>query len=315
MRRQAARAVIRAAGPGRHHRRRPAEREVRRFRSPGIVPAVNRFTHLGRTLDPRIPSNLVALAATLATALGVVAIGHGVDAVIPAGGGAFLAWMIGREIDPDRVATANVSAVATSALMLTDPSAAPGALVLAGVGARVISRSTGKPPTAIDLAVLLAGSLLVSPGLFSWVAAVALAVAVVLDARWDADLGDEEPAGRRMLWGAAMGVVSLVAAGITSPGGWEQPPGWMWAIVGAGAMGGLVVSRFEPIRSTADLTREPLDPDRVRAARVLVLGAAGVGTVVGGAAGLMGFAPAWIALAVAGLNRAIATGATEPLLP
>ena len=73
-----------------------------------------------------------------------------------AGVGSFLGWALAREIDPDRPNSAALSGALTGAAIALGGASLllPVALIL--VTARVLHRSTGLPPTLLDLVALIA---------------------------------------------------------------------------------------------------------------------------------------------------------------
>lgn len=124
-------------------------------------PALARATGLGRPVDPRVTSNLLAIVGTAAAWIVVTIrdlIGPGtVDwtNVLAAGLAVFLAWAIGRELDPDQPRSATLGMVATFTFVLfTGVEAAAAAVALLGV--RLIVGSVGRPLKAVDYMVLVA---------------------------------------------------------------------------------------------------------------------------------------------------------------
>ena len=81
---------------------------------------------------------------------------EGWSAAVAAGAGTFLAWALGRELDPDVPITALVGALLSigTTLWLGSPSL----LLMTGMllGGRVLLRPTGHPPRLLDLLGLLA---------------------------------------------------------------------------------------------------------------------------------------------------------------
>lgn len=80
--------------------------------------ALQRVTGLDRTIDPRLPSNLFALLASLAAGV-IVAVQRGSILEIVAGAGwVFASWALGRELDPDRPLTAALTSSAALIALL-----------------------------------------------------------------------------------------------------------------------------------------------------------------------------------------------------
>ena len=110
-------------------------------------------TTLGRPVDPRYPTNLavvvlspvVVVAGTIYRLVSGYALLEGVLWGIGAGLAVFLAWALGRELDPDHDLSAFVGAGLTVfGLLLTG---LPSLLVLFWLllALRVVNRSTGLP--------------------------------------------------------------------------------------------------------------------------------------------------------------------------
>ncbi len=132
------------------------------------MPRVQRITHLGRPLDPRYPSNRVAIVVPVAIGVLVAALADGGLADRALEGGialvaSFLAWALGREIDPDRTLTANGAAVVGGLLAGALGSAALGALYLLMATARITTRTTGLPPKPTDLLVHVGAAAFFAP--------------------------------------------------------------------------------------------------------------------------------------------------------
>jgi hypothetical protein len=270
---------------------------------------VYRFTGIGRIIDPRYPSNRFAILAAVGFGLIGFAVhpnGTRLGSGIVLGGSAFLAWALARELDPDRVITSYAAAVAggVAAWVAAGPSpgAALGAIYLLLVALRITVRTTGRPPTVIDLAgnIVVAGWLARGP--VAWLAGLVLAVAVVRDTR----LADPAPPINLAL-GGLLGVGVLVVAGLSGAAIVPvAPPIAAWALVLAGAVGGAVAAQPEPVISLADSGKRPIDPVRLSAARWTALAGATL-CLVAGVDGLAGMGPVWATLALVGLVRVTST--------
>jgi hypothetical protein len=262
---------------------------------------VERFTHLGRIIDPRIPSNLFAIVATLVAA-GVAFLVGGTSPEPEWGGpmavglATFLSWALGRELDPDRLITANIAAVAGGFVAFGHPSAAPGALYLLLVAARILVRTTGRSPLWTDLAVNLAIAAWLAQSAAGWMAGMALAYAVARDA----GLRDPAPSSR-LWWGGATAVlVTAVASLAGALGGWEPPSTAVSALAAAGVLGAAFLIGPDEPASMADLTAAPLDGRRLQESRIIVLAAAALTALIAGDEGMRALAPVWALLVVGG---------------
>ena len=200
-----------------------------------LVPA------LTRPMDLRFPSNRFVLIATPVAGVvaGIVGLVRGESLAtaaawgVGAGGSAFLAWAIARELQPDRAWVATVATVlAPLGLVWHEPDLLASAVVL--LVARAVAGTTGRWMRAADLALfaVVAAPVAFRPsglGMLG-VGAIGLALTAVWDRRWvvplvtaalytagavtsalrhDHSLLDGEPL--LLLWiGGAAGVVSLL---------------------------------------------------------------------------------------------------------
>ena len=263
----------------------------------GTVPTVKSFTHLGRIIDVRYRSNLYAVLVSA----GFAATAWLLDAPpLAAAGSAFLAWALGRELDPDRLAPATIAAVRGGAAAIYFEEASLGALYLFLISARILARTTGLAPLTGDLAVhvLIAG--FVARSTVGWIAALVLAAAVALDAR-------AEPAAPRSHdgWAAAIAVTATVVAGISGFDLWGDGLAAAWAFAGLGTVGALITIRPEPVTAKGDLTREPLHANRVSLARQTTLAGGVAIAAFTLAPGIAATGAVWTTLSVAGLTRLV----------
>jgi hypothetical protein len=256
---------------------------------------------IGRPIDPSYPSNVFVVAAAFAAgAVGsVVAFAGGsgiLDSLgwgVAAGGAAFVAWAVGREVDPDRTLVAGAAApVAAAFVAVGRPSlVASGAVMLA---ARVAARTTGWPVGPVDLVVLA--------GLAGWSTAVPAGVpaGIVLGA-----VLVTEPARSGATPPHVPAAGAAILAGVVAAAAWRgtlvpDPSaigGWQWVVLAVCAVGVLAALRPARTTTTADNTGEPLDPARLTVARVVTAMAVGGALVWAGGPGLVALAPAGTGLA------------------
>ncbi len=117
---------------------------------------------LGRPLDPAYPSNMFAIAGSIAlAALFAAAELIGVAALASpfwvAGGAGFMAWAIGRELDPDNPLSAAVALVMAGALsFVVQPSLFLAAGVL--IATRVMAQTVGLALRPLETATLVGGA-------------------------------------------------------------------------------------------------------------------------------------------------------------
>jgi hypothetical protein len=256
---------------------------------------------LGRPIDPSYPSNLYAVAAMFAAgaAGSVVAFvaGSGVPESLGwgvlTGGAAFLAWAIGREIDPDRTSTAAVAApLAAAAVAAGRPSLWSAAAAL--LAARVLVRSTGVPPKPADLAtvtVVAAGA--------AGTSAAGLPVGLIAAAGLVLDRILPRPAPRRVVAGGAIAAGAAIAAaaawGMPAPDPVAFSAGEL-VVASLAGLGCLAVLAPSRPRSAGDYTGEPLLGVRLLAARSATAAAVIGAAAWAGGPGAVAMAPAGAAL-------------------
>jgi hypothetical protein len=151
------------------------------------------LTGLPRNIDLAFPSNRFAVIVSFAVTVALAIISRDGAIALLSGVTSFFAWALGRELDPDRPRTANLSAITVGLvlgvlaindrLLLHDLLLGAIVTVALMVNARVMTRTTGLSATAFDAATLLAvafGSVLVEPEVAVVLVALA-ALGIVLD--------------------------------------------------------------------------------------------------------------------------------------
>jgi hypothetical protein len=233
-----------------------------------------RLSALGRTLDPRYPTNLAILlfAAAAGGAAGLVTLigGNGFLTALSqgfiAGASVFFGWAFSREIDPDHEYSAFLSAALGFLFYwwLGTPVFLP--LVLVLVLLRVITRSTGYSVTLID-SILVSGFAVLMVLLDWWILGFFTAVAFLLD-------GLMRPVNQRSLYFTAAifllsGIfVAFFMPGITPPKS-LSPDIWL-ILLGATLLLPLLFASRN-INSTCDFTADGFFPHRVQAAQIFTL--------------------------------------------
>lgn len=260
-------------------------------------------TGIGRQLDIDHASNrfVVTVSVIAGTIAGAIALldGDGLPAAlwagVLAGGAAFLAWAIARELDPDDATSANLAAVAGFAVALIgDPFlAAAGAVLLA---ARIVARTTGIPPQPIDLLVLVGFAAYLGSRPAGLIAAMAIGVALVADRM----LPGRTPAANLLGGVLAIAAAATVAAVAGEWPEWTAPGTAGLAVAALGLAGALVSFTIPEPDSTADAHDRRLHHIRMQWARVLAV-ATGLGYVAIGKPGILGLGPLWAAFAAVGL--------------
>lgn len=270
------------------------------------------ITSLARPIDPSYASNRLALAASVAfTLVGTVLtlvrteadLLTSASAGVGYGIGAFLAWATARELDPDHPVSARDAVLAYAVVAFTGRPALL-ATTAVMVAVRVVARTTGRGPTPVDLVALVALAGLAGRSAVGFITGAALAGTLWLDTRLPATTDDDEPAATPQVAAAAFAftaafVVTLASGAFLS--GWRGPTpleGVIAVVVGAA----LPRLRARHVTSTADLTRRPLDPVRVRRGQQLTVAAAVVGILWAGFAAVGELGPVLAAIVGVGLT-------------
>ncbi len=257
------------------------------------------LTAIGRTLDPRYPTNLaIAILTTLAGAGAAawkwLAGATVVDSAmwgIGAGLATFLTWMLGRELDPDH----DLSAFAGTALTLVAlptlglPQLLP--LLWLVVVVRVVTRSVGLPARPLDSLALLGLGLWLT-WQEGWLYGLITAAAFFLD-------GWLPPRLRRhLLLSALVVVVTAILAllgAIVPLGSWDSAL-LQWLYTLAALLFAVTIATLPEAKALCDATGEPLQPARVRAGQVLALVAALLLVSWVGEDALVALLPLWAAM-------------------
>lgn len=265
---------------------------------------VTRFSSIGRPVDPDWPTNRAIVWVTALVTLGYAVIelllGHAVLASLIAGVLAglavFLAWALGRELDPDRdVAAFAGAALALAARALLGPPSLV-AVVLVLLALRVVNRTVGPPARITDTLAILAIAAWVAWGAGDWLVLLALALAFFLDAALRSPYRLHVVAG-----GAAL---ALAGVAFERGGGAGLFPGGSVLTLVAFALllpFSRVMSASRSPSAVTDVGGRPLSAERVRAAQALGLLLVVAAIALEGRAGLARLSPLWAAAAGAGL--------------
>ena len=263
-------------------------------------------TSLGRLPDPRYPTNRTIMALSLAVGaagaifqwLGGTALLDGVNWAIGAGFAVFLAWALGRELDPDHDLSAFVAAgLALVAVLLAE---APPLMVILWllVVLRLVNRTVGLPAKPLDsLSVLGLGAWLTWQG--DWIVGLVTAVAFLLD-------GMLPPPLRYHLLVSGLALVATALLTILQ-GGTASGDGLTATIaISSLAVAGLfliVIANSRELQAVGDATGEPLHARRVQAAQILALATALLFAWRAGEAGVLAMLPLWAAMLGVSLYR------------
>ena len=262
-----------------------------------------KFSSLGRPVDPHYPTNRAIAALTLTIAAGGTLVGLLGGSAPPAALiralawsiGFFLAWAIAREVDPDHDSSAFVAAGLSLWPMWLYGLPGFAALVLSLLSLRIVNRSVGPAAKTWDTLLIL--------GLIAWVTWQGHAVVGALGAA--ALLADAllEPPHRVHLVAVGVAAVLLLIVGPAAegPAPAQQWGPFSWLALVALAPCLLLIRRSSAPSSLSDRTARPLRGPRLRTAQLLAL--ATVVAMVGteGEAGLGVISSLWAAMAGTGL--------------
>lgn len=268
-------------------------------------------TTLVRPIDPRYRSNIAVLVIAAAVTVATMTTRQEFSASLAFASfvGAFLTWAIGRELDPDFGTSALLAAGLSGPLMIwLGP---PDLLLMTAILmlARILTRSSGLPPTMLDLVAmtLLGGALGLREG--GWLLALALAFGVVRDRT----LPGSPPRFARL----AGLVIAATATGFAVRSGvgvMTWPTGFEIGFVCAGVVAALTGRLYEPA-SPADITRELLLRRRVASSRRIVATATLASIATSGSLAIAGTGPVWaiyIAILVVSMGANPSAGPESP---
>ena len=266
--------------------------------------SVNRWTSIGRPVDPAWPTNRAIVIVSLLGAAGTAAVTaviardpvpESLLAGVVVGAAAFLAWALARELDPDHDLAAFVGAVLVMPTVLILGSFGFASILLLLLALRIVNRTVGPPARPLDtIAVLgLAGWVAWSG---DWLACFVLFLALLLD-------GTVAVPHRAHL--AAAGAV-LALTGVAATRSGFPPPingaSWITLVALLLLLPFLrVIGRSSQPRTLTDVGAKPLDGRRVRLAQALGLLAVVLAVALQGREGLTAVSPAWAALVGCGL--------------
>lgn len=259
---------------------------------------ITQFTHIGRPLDPRYPTNLaIMILAGLATVAilifrligGIELVQAGISAFL-AGMSVFIVWGLSREIDPDHDFSAFVSAIIMIAvLFLMDGQFNLLVLFYLLSMARLLNRTTGLSAKFSDSLALFGFTIFVS-FVDSWIFAMMGGTMFLLDSILPTR-------NRQGLLFAGASVVVMVIAFFVQGGGLNPILPTLEYITGVVATTLLfipIIMRSNQITSTGDFTGEPLVPLRIQAIQVVALLSGYHVAVWQGNAGIIAFLPLWV---------------------
>lgn len=263
---------------------------------------IHQSSGLGRPLDPDFPSNRAVLVGTAAAGVLTLA-GHLVTrrpnpirAAVATAEACFMAWAIGRELDPDEPSTAILAMpLAMAGRAFGRPGL--GASYPALLATRMASGTVGAPLQPVDAAQVAGVGLLAGGRPASWPLVAGIGVGLGRDRT----LGDLTSVGIgvTVLAGAVGALTSKAVPRPRLPG----PLGVAWLAAVAGA--GIATGRVRAVRSRTDVGDRPIEASRVSLARSLAVGSVLLGAAIDGRRAITSTIPlAAAVLATAGTRLA-----------
>jgi hypothetical protein len=254
---------------------------------------------LARSVDPRYPTVGAILALSLVVTVGGTAFqlvqGTGLQEAllwgVNAGLAVFLAWALGRELDPDHELSAFVGAGLSLAGRVLFGAPALLALAWMLLALRLVNRSTGLPAKIQDTLGFLGLGLWLT-WQESWVYGLATTIAFFLDSR----LFRPHPRHLGFAVLTLLGTLGLTLMQSTSNRDGWQGTGLLWAMVAATLLFVLIIPASRKLEATGDVTGEPLRPARLQAAQILALLTGLFTAAWSGQAGVIDLLPLWAAM-------------------
>ncbi len=232
---------------------------------------------LGRPLDPRYRSNVLAvvgsgLAASTVFLLGLISAEPLPASALAAGLAVFLAWAIGRDLDPDRPSTAAAAMVVSFAsTFFFAPSLLFGFGLL--IGTRLIVGTVGLPLKTFDRAALLVIAGLMGTGVNSLAATAALVAGLIVSDGWSART--------RLLGVGSLAIAALVFALRGAGFNFTFEVETLWVVGALLVATWLVVPAATPHTKT-DVGQQRLSGSRVTVARIVTSGSVILSGLLGG---------------------------------
>tara|TARA_R110002124_G_scaffold34050_12_gene112048 strand:+ start:3933 stop:4793 length:861 start_codon:yes stop_codon:yes gene_type:complete len=268
---------------------------------------IYRLSSIARPLEPQYPTNravliLLPLIALVTGGAAFLLRDAGLAGGAAAGLGgllsAFLAWALGREIDPDRNEAAFIAMALTVAAIALGYTPALWVLALVLMATRIVVRTVGQAAKLTDLALVtgLAGMAVFVDGYWAMglIAAFAMAVDLLYDRKRTLNLVFAAFATGFSMFavvqrGGEWGPLTLEPLGLVAPA-------WSLAALIVTALSAIFILTCPAITSVCDANGEPLERRRVRGGAVIIVLFA-TATMFEGQAGLLAALPVWAVLA------------------
>jgi len=267
---------------------------------------ISKISATGRPVDLSYPTNRAIVFLALAAAAGGLlyrlffheSLFRSGMWGLKAGLSVFLAWALCRELDPDNNLSAFVGAGLTSIGIFLWGFPSFLALFWLLVMIRILNRTTGLPAKMMDsFAVILLGCVLVFQG--HWAFGLGTVLVFVLDGLLPAPF-------KRQLFYAGLAALSTIMIVLLKPGYWKAwelhwPLGGI--VLGMSVLFIPVMFQSRVIKSTGDVTGEPLKSVRVIVGQGLALFTGIEVALWNGADGLQFLLPLWGAVVGAAIYR------------
>ncbi len=270
-------------------------------------------TGLGRSLDPRLASNRIAVGGVIVS-FGVMAglsfvrddltlIGAAFSAVA-----VFIGWALGRELEPDLPSMATIAmAISLAFTVFVVPSAIAAGIALIAI--RLVAGTVGASLKALDVPVLVGVGFLAASDPALWIVGLAAGAWV-----WAAP----EVGPLRRITVAAYSIGVVAGLGVAAWRVWGTgdtsfdvtQTAYLLAAAAGGAM--LVAARRIHVASLCDAGETPIDRERVRLARVTAGSIIMRAALVGGVEAFWSLGPVFAALLAAALYRVFVHPAAVP---
>lgn len=278
--------------------------------TPSPAAFYEKFTHLGRAVDPRYPTNVTILllsgaalviAAVMRLAGGaqlLPAASYGITAALAT----FLAWALGREIDPDHDSAALIAAPLAFFAYLWAGAAAIVPLYAALATLRVVARTVGMTPLAADALLLALGA-----GATAYFGGTAVALVLVAALWLDGQLPDGSKRLANRMSAAALGLVlGVIISSLPLRINWVADPTVLVIAVGITLVYCVSVWAMpKPPRTHDDRRGLPLQQSRVFTAQMLALAIGVAAFVQAGTDGIALYTPLWATLLAIALWQGI----------
>jgi hypothetical protein len=272
-----------------------------------MTKSIYTLSSIARPLEPQYPTNLAVLILLPLIGLGLAGAAYflhdaGAAGALSAGLGglmaAFLAWALGREVDPDRNAAAFIAMALTVAAVALGWSPAIWVLTLCLMATRIVVRTVGQAARLTDLALVTA---LAAMAVFAdgyWAMGLIAGFAMAIDLLYDRT--------RTLNFVFAAFATGLSMFALVQRGGdlaalTLQPlgqidPAWSLAALILTALSAIFILTCPAVTSVCDSRGEPLERRRVRGGAMIVVLFA-TAAMFEGQAGLLASLPIWAALA------------------